>query len=47
VGAPLALVPGKDDEAGRQNLRRWVATLEPVIASAPDEWHVFERIWER
>lgn len=47
VGAPLALLPGKDDDAARQNLGRWVATLEPVIASAPDEWHVFERIWER
>jgi KDO2-lipid IV(A) lauroyltransferase len=45
VQAPLQLVEGKDDEAAGENLRRWVARLEPVIASAPDEWSVFERIW--
>ena len=45
VCEPLTLVAGRDDEATLENLRRWVATLEPVIASAPDEWHVFERIW--
>jgi KDO2-lipid IV(A) lauroyltransferase len=45
IQPPLELVPGKDDDAARENVRRWVARLEPVIASAPDEWHVFERIW--
>jgi KDO2-lipid IV(A) lauroyltransferase len=45
VQPALELVPGKDDEATRENLRRWVARLEPIIAGAPEEWHVFERIW--
>jgi KDO2-lipid IV(A) lauroyltransferase len=43
--APLELVAGKDDDAVRENIRRWVARVEPVIARAPDEWHVFEPIW--
>ena len=47
VRPALDLVPGKGDDAVRENLRRWVQTLEPVIAQAPDEWHVFEPIWER
>jgi len=42
---PLLLETARGDDAMRENLRRWVAVLEGVIASAPDEWHVFERIW--
>ncbi len=43
---PLELTPGRGDDAVRENLRRWASILERVIASAPDEWHVFERFWD-
>lgn len=46
IEPPLELVTGKDEGAVRENVRRWVARIEPVIARAPDEWHVFERIWD-
>ena len=45
IGTALELRAGKDQAAAEENLRRWVARMEPVIAAAPDEWHVFERIW--
>lgn len=41
----LELRPERGEAAQRENLTRWVAILERVIASAPDEWHVFERFW--
>lgn len=41
----LELRAERGEAATRENLTRWVAILEQVIASAPDEWHVFERFW--
>lgn len=45
IQPPLALVEGRGDDAVRENLTRWTAILERVIASDPAEWHVFERFW--
>lgn len=45
VHPELALELGKGDDIVRENLRRWAAILERVIAQAPEEWHVFERMW--
>lgn len=44
---PLDIEPGKGEGLARENLLRWAAVLERQIARAPEEWHVFERVWER
>lgn len=45
VRPALELATGRDEDATRENVMRWAAILEGVIASAPDEWQVFERFW--
>lgn len=37
---------GDRDADVREGLRRWVAVLERHIARAPDQWSVFERVWD-
>lgn len=43
---PLELVEGRTAEALRENLSRWAAVLERYVARAPDEWAVFDRVWD-
>jgi KDO2-lipid IV(A) lauroyltransferase len=38
---------GDRDRDVREGVRRWVEVLEPWIARAPEQWSVFEPIWER
>ena len=43
---PLELAPGRGDDVVRENVRRWAAVLERYVAAAPDEWAVFEPVWD-
>jgi lauroyl/myristoyl acyltransferase len=43
---PLELVPGRTREALRENVSRWASVLERYVKRAPDEWAVFDRVWD-
>ncbi|MBI3522527.1 MAG: hypothetical protein HY071_05420 [Chloroflexi bacterium] len=46
--APLELVStGDHDRDVREGVRRFAERLEPHIRRAPEEWSVFEELWER
>ncbi|MBI2323361.1 MAG: lysophospholipid acyltransferase family protein [Chloroflexi bacterium] len=38
---------GDRDTDVRDGVRRWAAVLERVIARAPEQWSVFEPVWDR
>lgn len=38
---------GDRDADVREGVRRWAAALEPHIRRAPEQWSVFEPVWER
>ena len=38
---------GDHDADVHEGVRRWAAVLEQWIARAPEQWSVFERMWER
>lgn len=47
VEAPLPLSPGTDrDAAVREGVRAFAAVLERHIREAPEEWAVFDRVWD-
>jgi KDO2-lipid IV(A) lauroyltransferase len=48
-GLPEIELPrtGDREAAVREGVRRWAAVLERFIARAPDQWSVFEPVWER
>jgi Kdo2-lipid IVA lauroyltransferase/acyltransferase len=38
---------GDRDADVREGVRRWAAVLEPHIRVAPEQWSVFEAVWQR
>ena len=44
---PLELEPTGDRDADvREGVRRWSVVLERYVRRAPEQWTVFERVWE-
>jgi len=44
---PLEIPRSGDRDADlREGVRRWAAVLEKYIARAPEQWSVFERVWD-
>jgi lauroyl/myristoyl acyltransferase len=44
---PIELVRGQDKEQDlRTNVGRWVAVLERVISEHPEQWFVFQPVWQ-
>ena len=47
IGPELELPEGDDRaERVREGVRRWATVLEPHVARAPEQWSVFDRVWE-
>ena len=48
IEPPIELVPSGDRRADvREGVRRYAEVLERYIRRAPEQWTVFEPVWER